>query len=121
MINDKINLDIPAKPDYISLIRLTSSGIAHNMGFNVDEIEDIKVCIGEACVNVINFNDVDEISIVYIVEKNKLTVKVDDMLKNIEEKADNYQEAELGLLIIESLMDQVKFTEDGIEMTKYIE
>ena len=31
------------------------------------------------------------------------------------------RERELGLLIIKSLMDEVEFTKDGIEMTKYIE
>lgn len=121
MAKDKISLNIPAKPDYISLIRLTSSSIAHNTGFNIEEIEDIKVSIGEACVNVINLSDVDEISIRYIVEKNKITVKVNDMVEDIDNELNNSQEAKLGLLIIKSLMDEVIFTKDGIEMTKYIE
>lgn len=121
MINDKIDLLIPAKPDYISLVRLTASGIANNIGFNIDEIEDIKVCVGEACVNVINSNDVDEISTVYEVKGDRLTIKVKDVVEDIDEKSSNLQEARLGLLIIKSLMDKVGFTEDGIEMTKYIE
>src|SRR5699024_5284758 len=111
----------PAKPDYISLARLTSSGIANNLGLNIGEIEDVKVCVGEACVNVINFSDVKEISIIYIVKKDKLIIKVKDVIKDIDDKSSNLQEAELGLLIIKSLMDKVSFTEDGIEMAKYIE
>ncbi|HLR21691.1 MAG TPA: ATP-binding protein [Tissierellaceae bacterium] len=121
MVKDRIDLNIPAKPDYISLVRLTTSGIGHNMNFNIEEIEDIKVCVGEACVNVINLSDINEISIIYIVKEDKLTIKVNDMTKNIDDKLNNSQEAELGLLIIKSLMDEVGFTKDGIEMTKYIE
>lgn len=121
MTNDIITLDVPSKPDYISLIRLTTSGIAHNMGLNIDDIEDVKVCVGEACVNVINLNNVDVISIVYVVENDKLIIKVKDMIEEIHDKLDNSREGELGLLIIKSLMDEVTFTNEGIVMTKYIE
>ncbi len=31
------------------------------------------------------------------------------------------KEMELGILIIKSLMDEVKFSEEGVEMIKYIE
>lgn len=31
------------------------------------------------------------------------------------------KERQLGILIIESLMDEVHFTEEGVEMIKYIE
>lgn len=121
MTKDIIYLNIPCKPDYISLVRLTTSAIAHNLKLCIDEIEDIKVCIGEACVNVINKNDKDEISIQYEVEKDRLTIKVKDVIENHIENTDDYKEAELGLLIIKSLMDEVQFTEQGIDMIKYIE
>ncbi|MEW8973865.1 MAG: ATP-binding protein [Tissierellaceae bacterium] len=122
MNSDIISLDVPSKPDYISLIRLTTSGIAHNMGLNIEEIEDVKVCVAEACVNVLNFNKkVDKISIIYEVKEDNLTIKVRDVLEDISDKSDKPEEGELGLLIIKSLMDKVIFTIDGIEMTKYIE
>lgn len=121
MAKDLISLDVPCKPDYISLIRLTTSGIAHNVGLNIDQIEDVKVCVGEACVNVINLNDVERISVTYEAKKDRLIIKVKDMVEDISYGKNNSREAELGLLIIKSLMDEVTFTEDGIEMAKYIE
>ena len=121
MTKDNIYLNIPCKPDYISLVRLTTSSIAHNLNLNIDEIEDIKVCIGEACVNVINQNKRDEISIHFVVEEDKLTIKVKDVLEDLGDNSDNFKETELGLLIIKSLMDEAKFTEQGIDMVKYIE
>lgn len=122
MNRDIIYLNIPCKPDYISLVRLTTSAIAHNLGINIDEMEDVKVCIGEACINVINQNNKDEISIQFHVEENKLTVKVKDVLEDVtNDDSSCFKESELGLLIIKSLMDEVEFNDQGINMVKYIE
>ena len=121
MTKDNIYLNIPCKPDYISLVRLTTSAIAHNLKLNMDEIEDIKVCIGEACVNVINQKNKGEISIKFEVKKDKLTIIVKDVIDNVQSDNEGFKEEELGLLIIKSLMDEVIFTDQGINMIKYIE
>ncbi len=123
MTKDNISLSIPCKPDYISVVRLTTSAIANSMGLNIDEIEDIKVCIGEACVNVINQNCKDEIHIEYEIQEDKLTIKVNNVTNEIidDNDSEDFRGAELGLFIINSLMDEVKFNEQGINMIKYIE
>lgn len=121
MTKDNIYLNIPCKPDYISLVRLTTSAIAHNLKLSIDEIEDIKVCIGEACVNLINKNCSGEISIHFEVSEGMLKIDVKDVLEGKTVDSDGFEEGELGLLIITSLMDEVKFTEQGITMVKYIE
>ena len=36
---DVISLLLPLKAEYVSLIRLTTSGIANRIGFNIDEID----------------------------------------------------------------------------------
>ena len=91
------------------------------MRFSIDDIEDVKVCVAEACVNVLNLNNVDKISIAYEVREDRLVIKVKDVIENISSELDRSEEGELGLLIIKSLMDEVIFTKEGIEMTKYIE
>ncbi|MDR7854955.1 ATP-binding protein [Tissierella sp.] len=121
MNKDIIHLTIPKKPDYISLVRLTTSGIAYSIGLNVEDIEDIKVAIGEACVNSFMKNNKDEISLMFEVDKEKLCIKVTDVTELIDEELVEGKERELGLLIIKSLMDEVRFNENGIEMIKYIE
>lgn len=121
MNNDSILLKIPNKPDYISLVRLTTSSIANEMGFDFDTIEDIKVSIGEACINSLQFCNKDSISIVYEAYMDKLTIEVSNCCSNIPDQMDEKKDRELGILIIKSLMDKVDFTDKGIEMTKYIE
>ncbi|QQY79771.1 serine/threonine-protein kinase RsbW [Keratinibaculum paraultunense] len=119
MKKDIINLKIPSKPDYISVVRLTSSAIASNLGLNIEEIEDIKVSIAEACINAINKSS--EINIQFEIEKDKLTIKVNNVHPLEEDKSNLNKELELGILIIKSLMDEVNFSEEGVEMIKYIE
>lgn len=121
MTKDTIYLKVPSKPDYISLVRLTTSGIAHNMMLNIDEIEDIKVSIGEACINSLSFNKGEDISIIFEIEEDKLLITVEGVIEEIPEELDKFKEMELGILIIKSLMDKVEFTNTGINMTKYIQ
>jgi len=52
-VMDYIEMKIPAKPDYVGVIRLTLSGIASRMGFTYEEIEDIKIAISEATTNAV--------------------------------------------------------------------
>lgn len=120
MTNDKFHLDIPNKSDYISIARLTSSAICSNMKISIDEIEDIKVCVGEACNNIINNKEVLQIYIDFEMYKDKLLIKVRDVSEDTSENELEGYDKELGLLIINSLMDEVNFTNEGIEMFKYI-
>ena len=46
-------MELTANPDFVSIIRLTLSGIANKIGFSLDDIEDIKVAVSEACTNAI--------------------------------------------------------------------
>lgn len=48
---DFIEMKLPAKPEYVGVIRLSVSGIANRMGFTYEDIEDLKVAISEAMTN----------------------------------------------------------------------
>lgn len=121
MNSDNIFLQIPNKPDYISMVRLTTSSIANKMGFDFDTIEDIKVSIGEACVNSLQFCHKESINIEFLLNDEGLNIKVSNCSDNFAEDLTEKKDIELGILIIKSLMDEVSFTNEGIEMTKYID
>ena len=53
MACESINMELTANPEYVGIIRLTTSGIANKIGFSIDDIEDIKVAVSEACTNAI--------------------------------------------------------------------
>ncbi|MCF6465972.1 ATP-binding protein [Clostridium sp. Cult2] len=112
-------LTIPSKPDYISVARLTSSSIANKVGFNIDDIDDIKVSIAEACINALN--RAEHIDIKFTIQENKFIMSVNNVSMYDNNNEDTNKEMKLGILIIKSLMDEVNFSKEGVEMIKYIE
>lgn len=111
---DLIDMNVPCKPEYVGIIRLTVSAIANRMGFNIEEIEDIKVAVAEGCTNAIKHGLDDSFNIKFQVSKDKLGIIIKDNGKgcNIDsiEEPDllNPKESGLGLFIIKSLMDEVQ-------------
>jgi serine/threonine-protein kinase RsbW len=49
-----VTLIIPAQPRYLRLARLTAAGIASDLGFSVQGIEDLRVAVDEACAVLID-------------------------------------------------------------------
>ncbi|MDH7570899.1 MAG: ATP-binding protein [Armatimonadota bacterium] len=46
---DVVELKVPCKPEFVGVVRLMVSGVAGRMEFSYDEVEDIKLAVGEAC------------------------------------------------------------------------
>ncbi len=119
-MNDMIKLTVPSKIEYISLIRLTASSLANNMNLNIEEIEDIKVCISEACVNILNFSTTKEINIIFKLDEEGISINIESVLEDIRDDLEHSKQGKMGLLIINSLMDKVEFSDGQINMIKYI-
>ena len=138
---DYIELRVPAKPQYVSVIRLTVSGLATRVGFSFDEIEDLKIATGEAVTNVVHHaydeNDEGEIVVGCGIFNDKIEIMVADYgnsfnFEEIKSKIGPYNESEnvallreggLGLYLMETLMDEVKLNNEGgvaVFMTKYV-
>jgi serine/threonine-protein kinase RsbW len=124
-------MEISTNPENISIIRLTASGIANKIGFSIDDIEDIKVAISEACTNVIKHTKVDNFSIVFEIYDEKFIIIISDdgigCTKESIPKVDlcNPKVGGLGIYIIKTLMDDVEIKsvkEKGtvIKMIKFL-
>lgn len=128
---ETIKMEIVSNPQYVSVVRLTTSGIANKIGFCLDDIEDIKVAVSEACTNAIKHSLDNKFYVEYTIFEDGLTIEIIDNGKgynvdsvskpNLEEP----KESGLGLFIIQSLMDDVKIKSDidsgtSIIMTKYL-
>jgi Histidine kinase-like ATPase domain len=45
-----VELSIPARPELLSLPRMTAAAVANQGGFDVEEIEDVRLAIEELCL-----------------------------------------------------------------------
>lgn len=131
MTYETIKMEISSNPEYVSVIRLTTSGIANKVGFCIDDIEDLKVAISEACTNAIKHSLDDKFIVIYSIIENGLTIEVIDNGKGYDRNSvsepniNDLKEGGMGLFIIESLMDEVTVeSQEGkgtsIKMTKYL-
>lgn len=121
-MSDIINISLPSKPEYVSVARLTASYIASQMNFDIEEIEDIKLAVGEACNNVVLHSGSEQTYEMKITNLlSELQIEIMDQGKGFEMDAykqpsiENLQENGMGLFIIQSLMDDVKIeTRNGV-------
>ena len=106
-----INMKMSNDPDLVSVIRLTTSGIASKMGFTM---EDIEVAVSEACTNAIKHSKEKEFEVKFLVNESRLDVEVIDQgigydtVAVAEPDLKNPKTSGLGLFIIKSLMDEVE-------------
>jgi len=125
-----VELRSPCKPEYVGVARLAILGVASRMKFSYDEVEDVRLAVGEACTTSVEWaerNSRGESSIVLRSEisPDKLTVDiVDEAGARSEDEAGSEQEAEnLGALLITLLVDEVSVEPNNngtrVRMVKY--
>jgi serine/threonine-protein kinase RsbW len=130
---ENVYISLPSKPEYVSIARITSSAIANKMGFNIEEIEDIKVAVGEACNNAVvhGCGENCKFNVSFTISDNKFIIEIRDEGKGFDiDKCPspdvcNPRESGLGIFIIKSLMDDVDVESSPkqgtiIRMIKYL-
>ncbi|MBC9733208.1 anti-sigma factor [Nocardioides marmotae] len=52
-----VELRVPADGVYVSVLRTTTAGLAARLDFTIDDIEDLRIAVGEACAMVLSEAD----------------------------------------------------------------
>lgn len=107
---DKITITIPARKIYLKSIRLFTASLASDLGFNIEEVEDLRVVVSEA----INYKLSDEdIKIEFLPEDKNLQIKVIGKDKSLDQRALKMRD-----LILKELADEVEITSGEIKIIK---
>ena len=56
-VGDRIELRFPARGDLIVLARLVTSAISARAGFDIEELEDLRLAVGELCLLTLQGHD----------------------------------------------------------------
>ncbi len=115
---DTVSVLVPSKPEYVSVVRLTASGIASRMGFDIDDIEDIKVSISEVINRMIDKRiSFEGIKIDFHLYSDR--IRIDFRLSGSSPRdIFESEEGNFALEIIRSLMDEVNLNwDDGASLS----
>jgi serine/threonine-protein kinase RsbW len=127
-----VRLDIPARAEWVAVARLAAAAVASRQRFSVEDIEDIKLAVAEACTNAIQSGPDGPIEIVCDASPDELAITVRHRgraaaLGAVEEEriGDAGRTEELGVFLIRALLDEVEYAvslRDGtqIVMTKRV-
>lgn len=64
-VADVVRLTFPGSLEYVRVARMTASAVAARLGFDVEEIEDLRVAVDELASVVIEAGDGRELSLVF--------------------------------------------------------
>lgn len=113
---DVVELRIPCKAEWVALARLSVAAVASRLSFSIDEIEDIKLAVAEACTNAIqhaNGSAFIDIKCEGVEKGLRISVRDHGAGTHAEQirsrELDDERLGGLGVFLIRSLMDDVQY------------
>jgi len=109
-----VRLTIPAKAEYIALVRLALSGLSRLRPLSEETLGDLKLAVTEACTNSVRHgysSGEGTVEIVYELQPDRLVVEVADDGPGFDAAGDrpsdeNLAEGGLGIAIIRAVSDE---------------
>jgi serine/threonine-protein kinase RsbW len=101
---ETIRLTVPAALEYVRIVRLTASGVASRLGFDVEEIEDLRVAVDELASLVVESADGGDLSVQFAVQDNALRIEGEAALAA--GRADNARVDDLTAQILAAVVDE---------------
>jgi serine/threonine-protein kinase RsbW len=134
--NNSVEMRIPTRAEWVRVVRLATAGVAARLGFSYDDVEDLKLAVAEACNNAIlhgnagvrdvnNDESLPFVTVKWAVFPDRLHISVSDQGRldtlvlptspttsaqsesDGDELSAELPEGGMGLLLIQSLMDEV--------------
>lgn len=129
IIDGQVSLTVPARAEFVDLIRLNLYGLASKMKFSFEEIEDMKVAVSEACNNAVLHaygGEAGMIEVTFAASFEELAITVRDNGRSFSpanapgeatglhgKSIDEIQSGGLGLYLMQALMDRVEVNNDN--------
>jgi serine/threonine-protein kinase RsbW len=112
-----VELRVPSRAEWVALVRLATAAVANRLKFSIEDIEDVKLAVAEACTAVIQHENHGEfIEVSCEVRPDALAVRVRDAGRHVPHSAggngmdfDEARVAGLGVFLIRTLMDELTY------------
>ncbi len=70
----RVRLRLPASLEYVHVVRLTTLGLASRLGFDVDDIEDVRIAVNELANVAVEEADHGELEVVFAIGDDELRI-----------------------------------------------
>src|SRR3954453_16726058 len=71
---EAVRLSVPASLEYVRIVRLTGSGVASRLGFDVEEIENLRVALDELASMAIELASGGELELTFFTTESELRI-----------------------------------------------
>lgn len=122
---ERVEISIPVRPEFVSVARLTAATVAARQGFTYDEIEDLKIAVGEACTALIvaRPDAAKPLTAAFLLGPGSLEVLVSALVpapawaadgkRSVEAGDAPMDENKLGMFLMQCLVDEVEARHDA--------
>jgi len=107
-MEDVVRLSLPAKAEYLMTARLVAAALAGNAGFDMEEIEDVKTALSEACLLLIPCMQSPECIRLELWIEDGFFAKV--CAHCSPEACPNTPERQFSMFLLEALADRFEFS-----------
>ena len=112
--HEEVRLTMPAIPQLLRVARLTAAGLAGRLGFNFDEIEDVKIAVDELCFALVGTKGRDgDLTVTYRLLPDALEI---EGTGTFGANAAHPAPSELSAQILAAVVDEHELTRDGDEV-----
>ena len=107
-MTEPVSLSIPVESDLIVLARLTAATVASRAGFDVEEVDDLRLAVDELCVLVVGGNGDGRLDLTFITTGGDVEVvcTLDGPGTGDGQSVDEHGESDLSVRILDALVDE---------------
>jgi serine/threonine-protein kinase RsbW len=106
-----LHLEIPASGVYLSVVRAAATGLAAQLQFTYEEIDDLRIAVDEACTQLLaRRGGAETLSIDYHLDRAELRV---DVSVEAPDRGDPLAKDTFAWQILTALTDEVSERADG--------
>jgi len=120
----EIRLSVPARPDFVHVLRSVAASVAAGLDFSFDDIEDLRLAVDEACAYLLGMQE-ESSSLTLSIASDPGTI---DVLASVDGQPARTQPSGLQATVVWHLLgaltDEARFEETeghpGIRFTKRV-
>ena len=75
MTGEVVRLTVPAALEYVRIVRLTASGVANKLGFDVDELENLRVAVDELASLILDVAEGGNLEVDFVARGEELLIE----------------------------------------------